>query len=76
MASINISEDDFNVLAAAANDANARGDQEQADALDKIARKVNAALSKNQWATSVVRLVGVAPKPLSWRDMPSTLVDQ
>lgn len=72
MASINISEDDFLHIALAANAAKDRNDMDEAQALDKIARKINAALT----ATSVspfMRVIGIPSRTVSWKDMPSTL---
>jgi hypothetical protein len=77
MASINISEDDFVCVAAAANDALKRGDVEDAAALDKIARKINAALSNSNVHLTVLRRMtgrSGAAGP-TWRDMPSTLME-
>ena len=71
MASITISEADFAALFIAANRANENGDTEQAKILDKIARKMDAALSRDK----AVRLMGVEPMSLTWKDVPSTLID-
>lgn len=73
MASINISEDDFGQLFNAANDALSRGDKKAAEALDKIARKMNAALSHDAPMARIARAHGGRGAPVSWRDMPSTL---
>lgn len=65
---LNITEADFHALAAAANAARDAGDMDLAHTLDKLARKANAALSN--------RLVGWpirVGRPLTWRDVPSTL---
>ena len=70
MASINISEKDFEAIAAAAWTAKAAGDEVDAAALDKIGRKMNAALSK----ASARRTCGPAMGgggPVRWQDMPS-----
>lgn len=73
MPSINISEDDFQKLAMAAHRAQRDGDMEDAKALDKIARKMNAALTGNNSARKLAAAWGGQSKALSWRDMPSTL---
>lgn len=73
MTSINISEDDFDRVANAACDALDRGDVASAKALDKIARKMNAALSNNRWGAKAVRMMGGAGKSISWREVPSVL---
>jgi hypothetical protein len=72
MASINVGEEDFSIIAQAANAAMNRGDEEAANALDKIARKINAVLSgaaSHKWASAMAR----TPQTVSWQDMPSTL---
>lgn len=72
MASISISEDDFLTLAMAAGEAKDAGDMELARKLDKMARKVNAALSSSHLSSlTAVRVTG---KP-SWQDMPSLIGD-
>jgi hypothetical protein len=73
MASINISEDDFGRLFNAANDALLRGDVEAAEALDKIARKMNAALSHDAPMARIARANGGRGKSVTWREMPTTL---
>lgn len=73
MASINISQEEFAVLAEAANDAKQKGDIAQAEALDKLARKVNASLSNAGMAK--YRIQGLpAPKGMTWEEAPSTLL--
>lgn len=73
-ASISISEDDFMAIALAANAAQRAGDDDEAAKLDKIARKINAALSTE--STKSLRWLGSGQRErASWRDMPSTLVD-
>lgn len=52
MATLNISERDFAALAEATLDAEAKGDTEQAKALDKLARKASAALTNARYATA------------------------
>lgn len=71
MPSINVSEADYATLYAAAHDAQDSGDIGQAEALDKLARKVSAALTT---ATTGMRLAAVlsgSRKPLRWTDVPS-----
>lgn len=72
MASINISEDDFMAVAMAAHAAKDAGDMDQAVALDKIARKINASLSA-AGTKAYAWIGGGKRKPLGWQDMPSTL---
>ena len=72
MASINISEDEFGVLAEAARQARDRGEKANAEALDKMARKANAALTNDKYR-SVRWLAGAASKSLTWQDVPSIL---
>jgi len=69
MASVNMSETDFMVLASAANRAQQAGEHEDAEALDRMARKLNAALS----GASVTNPFGRMTKNPKWQDMPSTL---
>jgi hypothetical protein len=71
MPSVNVSEADFAAVAGAAKDAQEAGHHADAGALDKLARKINAALS-NETAR---RASGWGPrlKGASWRNMPSTL---
>lgn len=74
-ASISVTDDDFMVVAMAANQAQRDGDDVRAAALDKIARKMNAALSTE--STKGYRWMGSGQRhKVSWRDMPSTLVDR
>lgn len=73
MANINVSEKDFEALATAANDAKLHGDLEQAEALDKLARKVNAALS-NAKHIGLRNLGGIRGKNMTWQEAPSTLI--
>ncbi len=72
MASVNVSESEFDVLASAAYDAHLRGDKVAAAALDKMARKANAALTNDKYR-SARWLGGAASKSLTWEDVPSTL---
>ena len=74
MANVNVGEEDFTWVADAANKAMERGNKEAAEVLDKLARKINAALS----IASVSRKMGTFVKnsqvhPLTWRHVPSTL---
>lgn len=73
MATINVGEDDFTVVASGAMDAEARGDLDEARALDKLARKINAALASGNSARQAARALGVSVDKVSWRDMPSVL---
>lgn len=71
---ISISEDDFAIVATAANDAQRKGDMKAAQALDKIARKINAALTAaNPVMRELAFLSGRKPQAVRWSDMPSTL---
>lgn len=70
MAAINVSEEDFCALSEAANTALKRGDRRAALALDKVARKINAALSNARGPRGFNRSSG-----LSWTDVPSTLME-
>jgi hypothetical protein len=74
MASINVSEDDFQAVAIAAMTAKDEGDMEQAVKLDKIARKINAALT-GALSRPYAWIAGERHKPVRWEDMPSTLKD-
>lgn len=70
-ATINVSESDFDALAAGANYAMECCDKDTAIVLDRIARKANAALShanlrKNPGFSHVT-------KQQRWKDVPSTL---
>lgn len=71
MPSINISEEDFAAVASAAQEAQGRGDEAEAKVLDKVARKMNAALS-SATVSSITAFGRVSGKP-KWQDMPSTL---
>lgn len=70
MASISITEKDFTAVALAANEAFNRNDIDHANALDRIARKMNAALSSA--STKGMRFTS---HPQRWQDVPSTLPD-
>lgn len=71
MARITVSESDFIALSLAAFEAHKRGDKEESAALDKLARRMNAALSKG----IEVKALGAAKNAIApdWRRMPSTL---
>lgn len=71
MPAINVSEADFNAVAGAAYDAYMRGDRKEATVLDRLARKINAALTNRTVTNSSPfgRMTG----PTKWQDMPSTL---
>lgn len=74
MSHVNVGEDDFDAVANAARDALARGDRRDAERLDKLARKINAALG----AGSTRRAMGpwirsMQAPPLTWREVPSVL---
>ena len=71
MASVSVSEKDFQALHSAANQALEAGDQDLALQLDKLARKVNASLTY-QRAPNIPGMP--KPKKPSWDDMPSTLI--
>ena len=75
MPSINISEDDFNTIACAAKDAKDDGNSQQATRLDKIARKINAALTATESA-KMCRKLGHVHQTVRWQDMPSTIEDE
>lgn len=71
MASISVSEDDFSVLATAALDAKARGSFEDAEKLDKLARKTSAAITNSKYPH---RLPGMPDVPgIKWTDVKSIL---
>lgn len=73
MASINISEDDFLTLAMAASEAQDSGDKVAAKKLDKLARKVNAALTASIPERKIAAMMGGVRRSVRWQDMPSTL---
>ncbi len=72
-ASVNISEDDFKALASAAQRAQDDGALEEARTLDRLARKVNAALSNAKYR-SLANSAGFAHTPIRWTGVPSTLL--
>lgn len=73
MANITIGEDDFSSLFEAANLAQDTGRRTLALALDKLARKANAALSHARTGRELPRLPGRYVKKPSWQETPSTL---
>ena len=73
MASMNISEADFAVLASATLDAEACGDMEQAHALDKLARKASAALSNAKYSGARGTGLAAGMPPLKWEQVKSLL---
>lgn len=73
MASINIREEDFSTVATAACAAMDAGDMEEAQALDKIARKINAALTGSRDSLNIGRMMGMRKPVVRWQDMPSVL---
>jgi len=70
MASINVEENDFTILANAADEAAQRGDTAAAGVLDILARKTNAALANDTYKGVPMR---AGMKRLSWKDVPSTI---
>jgi hypothetical protein len=72
MPSISITDADFSTLACAAQDAQDRGDEAAAKALDRLARKMNAALSSST-AAQAAGMFSNKSRKVSWRQMPSTL---
>ena len=73
MASINVSEADFMAVASAAKDAQQDGQTEQAQELDKIARKMNAALTGSEPTRRLAVYMSGKRSVIRWQDMPSTL---
>jgi hypothetical protein len=67
-----ISEDDFTALASAAQRAKDAGKLAEAEALDKLARKANAALTNAKYSRMGSE-VGFGHKGIGWRQVPSTL---
>jgi hypothetical protein len=59
MATVNVSEQDYDDIASAAHYARYRREATLAQRLDKLARKINAALSNQR------------VPPLTWKDVPS-----
>lgn len=72
MASISISEKDFEALANAANLAYEQGKLELAEKLDIIARKANASLTNAPITESRKNGFGRIDR-LNWKEVPSTI---
>lgn len=70
MPSVNVSEADFTAVATGAMAAKDSGDMDTARSLDKLARKINLALSSDNASAKVARMMGADVKR-TWRDMPS-----
>lgn len=75
MASVSVSENDFVVLADAANAALRRGDRIAAEALDKLARKTSAALTNSCTPKRNV-VYGKGATSFTWTQVPSVLMQQ
>lgn len=73
MASIHITEEDFLLVGSSARTAKDDGDEKAASELDKLARKMNAALTNEKYV--VVRRATGSNKSLTWEDVPSTLIN-
>ena len=73
MANISISAADFSALFEAANLAQESRRKELAVALDKLARKANAALSTAKTNRELPRWPGQRAHKIRWQDVPSTL---
>lgn len=73
MASISVSEQDFFDTADAANAASRAGDSVTAGRLDKLARKMNAALSNSRVRNRIGAHRSFEGAPLKWYHVPSTL---
>ncbi len=75
MAIVNVSEEDFMTIAMAANRAKSDGDMDDARALDKIARKINAALTGASTGRQLAIALSGKRHVIRWQDMPSTIED-
>lgn len=73
MANISVSESDFSVLFEAANLAQESKRRKLALALDKLARKTNAALSTAKTNRELPRWPGQRAHKIRWQEVPSTL---
>lgn len=76
MPTINVSERDFEIVASAAIEAQARGDKAAKD-LDKLARKMNLALTQSKMSRELGHWSSILTKGRSkrtWRSMPSVLL--
>ena len=71
MASANVSERDFEAVATAAVYALKVGDRENMRVLDKLARKINAAISNQDLSRSAKITGGMQQTGLAWEDVPS-----
>jgi hypothetical protein len=71
MAIMNVSDADFETVARAAWAAKEQGDEAEAEELDKIARKINAALTQQQKMGRRLKGIFREVKPLRWGDVPS-----
>lgn len=69
MPSINVSEEDFEYVAGAAIDAQRAGRFSEAAGLDKMARKINAALSNARTRANPLSMC----KAMTWQEVPSVL---
>lgn len=70
MPTVNISQADFEAAANGAWECFSRGKMQEAAALDKLARKINAALS----ASSIRGPAGLKRRErINWQDVPSVL---
>lgn len=75
MANVNVSEADFAAVGAGAWAAKRAGDEEAAAALDKLARKINAALTYNNPTLTAIGRGGFQRQAVRWQDMPSVFDD-
>jgi hypothetical protein len=73
MPSINVGESDFEAVAGAADDAKRKGRMADARTLDKLARKINLALSSEAVPRELRYLAAPHRAKKTWRDMPSTI---
>ena len=73
MAKINVGEADFYVVANAALGAVAHGDKQSATVLDKLARKINAALVNAKHGRRARQMLGGEYRPMTWQEAPSVL---
>lgn len=69
---VTVSEREFVAVAIAAVAAQRLGDNVEAAVLDRLARKINAALSRAQQIPGAMSLRQTGPG-FSWRDVPSVL---
>lgn len=73
MATISAKKSDFDVLATAARRAKDAGCLEDARALDLLARKVNAAVTNNDFSKEYSGIPRTTS--ISYKDVPSTLIE-